>query len=126
MRLTACFTLAPVLVASVPLLVTVPGAPARPLQQKVAEVQVAPPYVNVRVGAKHRLSALAYDADGNVIATGVRFVWSSNNVNVAQVDSTGELTAVGVGTAVIRAEATGSGNPPRHGQSAIRVRRNGP
>ena len=124
MRLGKLFPLAPALLAAAPLLVVVPG---RALAQKpVAEVQVAPPYVNLRVGAKHRLSALAYDKDGNVIATGVRYVWTSNNVNVAQVDSTGQLTAVGPGTAVIRAEAVGSGSPPRHGQAAIRVRRAGP
>ena len=77
----------------------------------------------MRVGMTHRLSALAYDAGGNVIASGVRYVWSSNNVNVARVDSTGTVTAVAAGTAVIRAEAAGSGTPPKRGDAAIRVRR---
>jgi hypothetical protein len=123
MRLSRCVALAPALVAACLTLGLPEGARA---QKPVAEVQVAPPYVNLRVGARHRLSALAYDKDGNVIATGVRYAWSSNNVNVAQVDSAGNITAVGVGTAVIRAEAVGSGSPPRHGESAIRVRREGP
>ncbi|HXY18777.1 MAG TPA: Ig-like domain-containing protein [Gemmatimonadales bacterium] len=118
------FAVAPALLAVAALQVATPE-PVR-AQKPVAEVQVAPPYVNLHVGARHRLSALAYDKDGNVIASGVRYVWTSNNVNVAQVDSTGELTAVGAGTAVIRAEAVGSGSPPRFGQAAIRVRRAGP
>jgi uncharacterized protein YjdB len=101
--------------------------PAIGLAQKpVAEVQVAPPSVTIRVGMTHRLSALAYDDGGNVIAAGVRYVWSSTNVNIAQVDSTGTVTGVAAGSAVIRAEAVGSGNPPKRGEAAIRVRRPGP
>jgi uncharacterized protein YjdB len=124
MKLGKYLALAPALLAAASLQLALPAVGFA--QKPVAEVQVAPPYVNLHVGAKHRLSALAYDKDGNVIASGVRYVWTSNNVNVAQVDSTGELTAVGAGTAVIRAEAVGSGNPPRFGQAAIRVRRTGP
>ena len=118
------FALASAFVAATALQLATPE-PMR-AQKPVAEVQVAPPYVNLRVGARHRLSALAYDKDGNAIATGVRYAWSSNNVNVVQVDSAGTITAVGAGTAVIRAEAVGSGSPPKHGESAIRVRREGP
>jgi uncharacterized protein YjdB len=95
-------------------------------QKAAAEVQVVPPSVTLRVGATHQLSALAYDAGGNVIASGVRYVWSSNNVNVARVDSTGTVSAVAPGTAVIRAEAVGSGNPPKRGETAVSVRRAGP
>ncbi len=99
-------------------------APSVCLAQKpVAEVQVAPAAVTLHVGAKHRLSALAYDADGNVIASGVKYRWVSNNVNVARVDSTGEVVAIGPGSAVIRAEAIGSGDPPRKGAAAVTVRR---
>ncbi len=98
-------------------------APALCQQAKaVVEVQVAPPSVTIQVGATHRLSALAYDADGNVIAAGVRYAWSSNNVNVARVDSLGVVTAVEPGNAVIRAEAVGS-RPPKIGAAAITVRR---
>ena len=95
-------------------------------QKAVAEVQVAPPSVTMRVGMTHRLSALAYDGGGNVIAAGVRYVWSSNNVNVAQVDSTGTVTGVAAGSAVVRAEVVGSGNPPKRGEATVRVRRAGP
>jgi len=115
------FALAPALVAATALQIATP-APVR-AQKPVAEVQVAPPYVNMRVGGKHKLSALAYDADGNIIAAGVRYEWSSNNVNVVQVDSTGGIIAVGAGTAIVHAVAVGSGAPPRRGEAAIRVRR---
>jgi len=101
-------------------------APAAARAQKpVAEVQVAPASVTLPAGATHRLSALAYDADGNVIASGVRFVWSSTNVNVARVDSTGTVTAVAPGSAVIRAEVVGSGRP-RRGEATVHVRRPAP
>ena len=91
----------------------------------VAEVQVAPEVVRLQENATSRLSALAYDAQGNVITT-VRFRWVSNNVNVAVVDSTGLVTAVAPGTAVIRAIAVGSGRPPRHGLAAVTVHRRAP
>jgi uncharacterized protein YjdB len=122
MRLRRLFRLASGLVA-LPAFLLVAGARASVAQKPVAEVQVAPPSVTLQVGAKQRLSALAYDADGNVIASGVHYVWSSNNVNVARVDSTGVVTAEGPGSAVINAEAVGSGNPPKRGVAAITVRR---
>ena len=92
-------------------------------QTRVAEVQVAPAAITIRAGTAQKLLAVAYDADGNVVPTGVRFRWSSNNVNVARVDSTGTVTAVAEGSAVIRAEALGSGQPLKHGAAVITVRR---
>jgi uncharacterized protein YjdB len=92
-------------------------------QKPVAEVQVVPAAVTMRVGGERKLAVMAYDADGNVITTGVRYRWHSNNVNVAQVDSTGAVKAVGVGSAVVRAVAEGSGRPPRRGEAVVTVRR---
>jgi uncharacterized protein YjdB len=117
MRTHTLYALAPVL-----LLATSTVALA---QQPVAEVQVVPPAVTLEVGATQQLHALAYDADGNVIPTGVRFRWASNNVNVARVDSTGAVTAVSKGSAVVRAEAAGSGTPPKRGVAAVTVRGGG-
>jgi uncharacterized protein YjdB len=91
----------------------------------VAEVQVAPAAITIHVGTTQKLIAVAYDATGNVITT-AHYRWSSNNLNVAQVDSTGTVTAVGDGSAVIRAEALGSGPPPKHGAAVINVRRRAP
>ena len=111
----------PVLALVALVLLTTPGVSRA--QKAVAEVQVAPAAVTLNVGATHKLTALAYDADGNAIPTGVRYHWSSNNVNVARVDSTGTVTAVEPGRAVVRAEAAGSGTPPKSGEAAITVRR---
>jgi uncharacterized protein YjdB len=121
MRTNPMFALTPLLLVGPLFLVPARGfgQQARP----VAEVQVAPAAVTVSIGATHRLSAIAYDADGNVIVTGVRYRWTSNDVNVARVDSTGTVTAVAPGSAVIRAEAVGSGNPPKRGAAAVTVRR---
>lgn len=101
------------------------AAPIARSQKPVAEVQVVPAAVTLDAGATHKLNALAYDADGNVIPTGVRFRWASNNVNVARVDSTGTVTAVSKGSAVVRAEAVGSGTPPKRGVAAVTVRGGG-
>ena len=54
------------------------------LAQNVAEVQVAPPSVTIKVGERLGLLATAFDRVGNVIPT-VRPIWTSNNVNVAKV-----------------------------------------
>jgi len=115
MRLTRWFALAPLLLMA---------APAICLAQKpVAEVQVVPAALTLRVGAERKLAAMAYDADGNVMTAGVRYRWSSNNVNVARVDSTGTVTAVGPGSAVIHAATESSGKPPRQGEAVVTVRR---
>jgi len=92
-------------------------------QGRVHEVQVAPAAATITVGATQRLRAMAYDAGGNVVMSGVRYAWSSNNVNVARVDSLGTVTGVAAGSAVIRAEALGSGAPNKSGAAAITVRR---
>src|SRR5881396_3452388 len=76
--------------------------------QNVAEVQVAPPSLTIRVGERSGLLATAFDRIGNVIPT-VRIIWSSNNVNVAKVDNNGTAT----GTASGAAGRTASASWPR-------------
>src|SRR3989475_7197651 len=83
--------------------------------QNVAEVQVAPPSVTIRVGERTGLLAAAFDHSGNVIPT-VRLIWSSNNVNIAKVDNNGTVTGVSNGVAIIEARAGA-----RRGQAAIQV-----
>src|ERR671923_667236 len=83
--------------------------------QNVAEVQVAPPSVTIRVGERTGLLATAFDRIGNVIPT-VRLIWSSNNVNIARVDNNGTVTGVGNGVAIIEARAGA-----RRGQAAVQV-----
>src|SRR5258708_17500679 len=95
---------------------SLPGAAAG---QNVAEVQVAPPSVTIRVGERTGLLATAFDRAGNVIPT-VRVLWSSNNVAVSKVDNYGTVT--GVAGCVARIEARVGA---RTGQAAVEVHRPG-
>src|SRR5436190_15386542 len=91
------------------------AVPSALAAQNVAEVQVAPPAVTIRVGERSGLLATAFDRIGNVIPT-VRIIWSSNNVNVAKVDNNGTITGVANGVAIIEARVGA-----RRGQAAIQV-----
>jgi uncharacterized protein YjdB len=97
------------------LAVLVLALPTGAAAQNVAEVQVAPPSVNIRVGERTGLLATAFDRIGNVIPT-VRIIWSSNNLNIAKVDNNGTVTGVANGVAIIEARVG-----PRRGQAAIQV-----
>ncbi len=85
------------------------------LAQTVAEVQVAPPQVSLKAGERSGLLATAFDRLGNVIPT-VRFIWSSNNVQVARVDNNGTVIGVAPGVAIVEARV-GS----RRGVAAVQV-----
>ena len=104
-----------------------PAPRARPVPaQPPRKVQLAPTEVTLTVGATHKLTALAYDADGNVILSGLRYHWTSSNPQVARVSSSGTVTALSQGKATIRAEAAASGSPPRSGTADVTVRRRAP
>src|SRR5438876_5922089 len=97
------------------LLLTVLAYPGALSAQNIAEVQVAPPSVTIRIGERSGLLATAFDRAGNVIPT-VRIIWSSNNVAVAKVDNNGTVTGVGGGVAIVEARAG-----TRKGQAAVQV-----
>src|SRR5206468_160795 len=97
------------------LLLTVLAYPGALSAQNIAEVQVAPPSVTIRIGERSGLLATAFDRVGNVISS-VRLIWSSNNVAVARVDNNGTVTGVGGGVAIIEARAG-----TRKGQAAVQV-----
>src|SRR5881398_1440025 len=97
------------------LLLTVLAYPGALSVQNIAEVQVAPPSVTIRIGERSGLLATAFDRAGNVIPT-VRIIWSSNNVAVARVDNNGTVTGVGGGVAIVEARAG-----TRKGQAAVQV-----
>jgi large repetitive protein len=118
-KTTHVFALTPML------LLAIAGVVQAQKPAAVAEVQVAPAAITIQAGNTQKLIAVAYDDAGNVITT-AHYRWSSNNLNVAQVDSTGTVTAVADGSAVIRAEALGSGPPLKHGAAVINVRRRAP
>src|SRR5437870_4858283 len=97
------------------LLLTVLAYPGALSAQNIAEVQVAPPSVTIRIGERSGLLATAFDRAGNVIPT-VRIIWSSNNVAVARVDNNGTVTGVAGGVAIVEARAGA-----RKGQAAVQV-----
>src|SRR5947207_4648771 len=91
------------------------GLPGAVSAQNIAEVQVAPPSITIRIGERSGLLATAFDRAGNVIPT-VRVIWSSKNVAVVRVDNNGTVTGVGGGVAIIEARAG-----TRKGQAAVQV-----
>lgn len=94
------------------LLLALPGAA---VAQNVAEVQVAPPTLTLRVGERSGLLATAFDRAGNVIST-VPVIWSSNNALVARVDNNGTVTGIANGVAIIEGRIGA-----RKGSAAVQV-----
>jgi uncharacterized protein YjdB len=72
----------------------------------VASVVVAPSRVDVVIGAHPQLTGTAYDA-ANVPLPDRPIFWSSSDVTIATVDTTGIVTALAPGTATITATAEG-------------------
>jgi hypothetical protein len=68
----------------------------------VATVAVAPLTATLLVGANQQLAATTKDAANNVL-TGRVVTWTSSNPSKATVDTTGLVTAVAAGTAIITA-----------------------
>jgi len=69
-------------------------------QVPVASVKAGPTAVVLEIGATKKLSAITYDAAGNVL-TGRVVNWSSDSPLVATVDTSGLVTAVDHGYATI-------------------------
>jgi uncharacterized protein YjdB len=109
--------LGPAMVSPVRLLVgaLLLGATTPAASQNIAEVQVAPPSISIKVGDHYGLLATAYDRQGNVVPT-ARAEWSSNNPQVARVDNNGTVTGVAPGVALIEAKIR-----ERRGQAAVQV-----
>src|SRR2546425_11463208 len=91
--------------------------PGAATAQNIAEVQVAPPSVTIKVGERTGLLATAFDRIGNVIPT-VRVIWSSNNGQVARVDNDGTVSGM-AGSAT----AMPAGGSARAGQRRSASRR---
>ncbi len=66
----------------------------------VASVGVRPSRVELVIGARTQLTAVAYDAAQNVVGDRA-VVWSSSSESVVTVDASGTITAVSAGTAVV-------------------------
>ncbi|HEX7242628.1 MAG TPA: Ig-like domain-containing protein [Longimicrobiaceae bacterium] len=72
----------------------------------VAQVQVRPDSLDLLPRASADLSAVALDAQGNVL-TGRPVAWSSSNAGVAAVGGTGTVAGIAEGTATITATVEG-------------------
>ena len=76
--------------------------------QIVKRVEVSPTTATIDPGATEQLTAVGYDEMDQTVPN-VRYLWVSSNTNVAVVDTTGLVTAMGGGTAII--SASGQGEP---------------
>jgi uncharacterized protein YjdB len=72
------------------------------VSQVVATVGISPTSKSLPVGQQQQLTAVARDLNG-VVMTGITFSWASTNSAIATVSSTGLVTAIAEGVAVIRA-----------------------
>jgi uncharacterized protein YjdB len=72
----------------------------------VASVTIVPETLSVAPGAVGQLKATAYDASGHVLS-GLPVTWGSSNPAVATVDTAGNVTGVGTGTAQVSAAIGG-------------------
>jgi len=72
----------------------------------VASVQLTPSSADILVGDVLQLAATPRDADGNALS-GRTITWSSSNPSVAAVSSTGSVSGIAQGTAVITATSEG-------------------
>lgn len=73
----------------------------------ICSVSVSPETADLLVGDSVGLTATAYDGSG--APTQGSFTWASSNAKIAGVSSSGVVTAVSAGVAVITATETGSG-----------------
>lgn len=90
--------------------------PVGPGPVPVDRVTVSPATLDLLVGTQQGLTATALAADGTTIP-GKAAAWSSNNTTAATVNATsGLVTAVGAGSAIITAVIDG-----RTGQAAVQV-----
>lgn len=94
--------------ALVALTAAAPVFPQAAVAQAVAEVQVAPEALTLRVGERKPVLATGYDAAGNVLG-GVQFRFSSTDTTVALVDRAGMVTAVRPGLARVDVRAGSRG-----------------
>ncbi|HEY0527696.1 MAG TPA: Ig-like domain-containing protein [Gemmatimonadaceae bacterium] len=86
--------------------------PPPPTAIPVASVVVSINPPQVLVGQQPHATATLKDAQGNALS-GRSVVWQSSNAQVASVASTGDISAVGAGTATITASSEGiSGSAP--------------
>ena len=85
------------------------GSASVTVAQLAVEVRMTPVALALdAIGDTARLVAEALDANGHLVVE-AHYTWSSSNELVATVDSTGLVTATGLGSSTVRAAAGGAG-----------------
>ena len=82
-----------------------------PPEPVVSTVTVSPTAMTIVVGGMFQFTAVAMTSDGMVVDD-VDFTWMSDDTDVATVDETGLVTAIGSGTAMITATGNGVTSMP--------------
>lgn len=82
------------------------GPATQPAAIAVSSITVIPSASSVEVGQTRQYTAVAKDANQNILV-GVTVGWSSNNQAVATIDKSGRAKGVGPGTTVISASRDG-------------------
>ena len=95
-------------VTSVPATITVEEAAPVVASVEIADTTMP---IELQIGDTHQLMAVARTSDGTMIG-GVTLAWSSDNNEVATVDSTGLVSAIGAGMADITAMSGGTSSDP--------------
>jgi hypothetical protein len=72
----------------------------------IASIGIAPPAAPLAVGSSYRLNAIPRNPSGDP-RTDIALTWSSQNPNIASVDSAGMLSALKPGKALVRAVGDG-------------------
>ncbi len=85
--------------------VTVNAAPVVPPKPVLTIINVTPGSAALNIGDTQKMSAQAFDQNGNPIRA--TMTWSSSDKAVATVDSKGLVSAVGAGQATIKASSGG-------------------
>jgi hypothetical protein len=70
-------------------------------------VKVSPGSKDFFRGDQHTFTAQAFNSAGNDVTSTVTFAWGTSDATVATVNSSGQVTAVGLGEATISATANG-------------------
>ena len=77
------------------------------VQQKLASITVTPASRSLYLGTSFNYTAQAVDGLGTPLPSNPTFTWSTTAPAVATVDATGHVSAIGLGTAQIKADTAG-------------------
>ena len=88
---------------------------------KIARVEVSPPTLELNRGGSARVSAAAFDENGQAVGD-ARFDWRTSDSSVASVDETGTVRATGAGAVQITAATSDNRGAEVSGHALVEVR----